>query len=222
MDPDFGIDKATGKWTEGYAGCKMSRFSNRANKENPIARWLIAIHDVTRKPIYRERAEKWWQSMKARMRKREGGKYFVWNYGEGRIQRVGVLQEWLSCDSPPEESVGIVPFLRLVEIQSVEPALPRFPPAHGRTESCQNRGGTTHAEVPQQAGNQERSAPMGSPQVGLWDRFKKPGRHLAEDDLPAIRDSQHTIARNLSAARNQGQFARIAIVDIGRANTRQH
>ena len=77
VDLDFGIDQATGKWTEGYAGCKTSGFSNRANKENHIARWPIAMHDVTRKPISRERGEKWWQSTKARMRKREGGKYFV-------------------------------------------------------------------------------------------------------------------------------------------------
>jgi len=45
-----------------------------------LARWLIAMHDVTNKPIYKERAEKWWRLMKSRMRTREEGKYFVWNY----------------------------------------------------------------------------------------------------------------------------------------------
>jgi len=38
------------------------------------------MHDVTNKPIYKERAEKWWRLMKSRMRTREEGKYFVWNY----------------------------------------------------------------------------------------------------------------------------------------------
>ena len=40
------------------------------------------MYDVTGKPVYRERAEKWWQLMKSRMKTRAGGKYFVWNYWE--------------------------------------------------------------------------------------------------------------------------------------------
>jgi hypothetical protein len=38
------------------------------------------MHDVTKKPVYRERAEKWWRQMKSRMRLRDNGKYYVWNY----------------------------------------------------------------------------------------------------------------------------------------------
>ena len=38
------------------------------------------MHDVTKKPIYRERSEKWFRLMKSRMRTRDGGRYFVWNY----------------------------------------------------------------------------------------------------------------------------------------------
>ena len=38
------------------------------------------MYDVTHKPIYRERAEKWWRVMKSRMRLRDDGKYFVWDY----------------------------------------------------------------------------------------------------------------------------------------------
>ncbi|MBM4032421.1 MAG: hypothetical protein FJ291_11620, partial [Planctomycetes bacterium] len=78
--PPFGIDPATGKWTEGYEKRKTDGFSHPANKQNFIACWLIALHDATGKPVYKERAEKWWQQMKARMRLREEGKFYVWNY----------------------------------------------------------------------------------------------------------------------------------------------
>jgi hypothetical protein len=78
----FGIDPKTGQWTEGYARRKAEAFSHPDNKENLIARWLIAMFDVTKKPVYRERSEKWWQLMKARMMTRENGKYFVWHYWE--------------------------------------------------------------------------------------------------------------------------------------------
>ena len=77
--PAFGIDAKTGNWTDAYARRKTDGFSNPANKQNHIARWLLAMHDVTRKPVYRERAEQWFRLMKSRMRTREG-KYFVWNY----------------------------------------------------------------------------------------------------------------------------------------------
>ena len=66
----------------GYARRKTDGFSHPDNKENNIARWLIAMYDVTKKPVYRERSEKWWQLMKSRLKLREGGKYFVWNYWE--------------------------------------------------------------------------------------------------------------------------------------------
>jgi hypothetical protein len=78
--PPFGLDATTGKWTEGYARRKTDGFSHPANKQNLIAGWLIAMHDVTKKPVYRERAEKWWRQMTARMRLRENGRYYVWNY----------------------------------------------------------------------------------------------------------------------------------------------
>jgi hypothetical protein len=78
--PEFGIDAKTGLWTDGYARRATEGFSNPDNKQNHIARWLLAMHDVTRKPVYHERADKWFRLMKSRMKTREGGKYFVWNY----------------------------------------------------------------------------------------------------------------------------------------------
>jgi len=78
--PPFGLNPETGQWTEGYERRTTDGFSLPANKQNLIAGWLIALYDVTGKPIYRERAEKWWRLMKSRMRLREDGKYYVWNY----------------------------------------------------------------------------------------------------------------------------------------------
>jgi hypothetical protein len=80
--PEFGIDPKTGAWTDGYAKRATKGFSNPDNKQNHIARWLLSMHDVTGKTIYRERAEKWFRLMKSRMKTREDGKYFVWNYWE--------------------------------------------------------------------------------------------------------------------------------------------
>ncbi|MEN6333586.1 MAG: hypothetical protein ABFE01_04950, partial [Phycisphaerales bacterium] len=47
---------------------------------NHVAQWLVAMHETTGKPVYRERAEKWFRLMRSRMKTREDGKYFVWNY----------------------------------------------------------------------------------------------------------------------------------------------
>jgi hypothetical protein len=80
--PPFGIDKTTGKWTEGYARRKTDGFSEPDNKESLIAGWLLAMYDVTKKPVYLERVEKWMRIMKSRMKLRDDGKYFVWNYWE--------------------------------------------------------------------------------------------------------------------------------------------
>ncbi len=97
--PLFGIDPKTGNWTEGYARRNTDGFSNPDNKENHIACWLLAMHDVTARPIYRERAEKWFRLMKSRMKTRENGKYFVWNYwepaGPWDYKADGSLRHWV-------------------------------------------------------------------------------------------------------------------------------
>ena len=80
--PAFGIDQQTGKWTDGYAQRHTEGLSHPDNKQNHIARWLMALYDVSHKPVYQETARKWWQIMKSRMHTREGGKYCVWNYWE--------------------------------------------------------------------------------------------------------------------------------------------
>jgi hypothetical protein len=101
--PVFGIDSRTGAWSKGYARRTTDGFSNPDNKENHIARWLLAMYDVTKKPIYRERAEKWFRLMKSRMKTRENGKYFVWNYWDP-------AGPWdYKADGSPRHWVGIHP-----------------------------------------------------------------------------------------------------------------
>jgi hypothetical protein len=80
--PGFGIEEKTGQWTEGYARRATDGFSNPNNKQNHIARWLLAMHDVTGEGVYRERGEKWFRVMRSRMKTQKEGKYFVWNYWE--------------------------------------------------------------------------------------------------------------------------------------------
>jgi hypothetical protein len=97
--PPFGIDPKTGQWTEGYERRKTDGFSHPANKENAIAEWLIAMSDVTQKPVYRERAQKWFQQMKSRMKLRDNGKYYVWNYwdpaGPWDYKPDGATKHWV-------------------------------------------------------------------------------------------------------------------------------
>jgi len=78
--PPFGIDEKTNTFTAGYNLKDKDGFSRPDNMQNFIALWMLAMSDVTQKPIYRERAEKWWRVMKSRMRLRGDGKYFVWDY----------------------------------------------------------------------------------------------------------------------------------------------
>jgi hypothetical protein len=78
--PPFGVDLPSGRFTDGYGQRFTDGFTNPDNKQNLTALWLIALHDATGKPVYRERAEKWWRVMKSRMRLRDGGRYYEWNY----------------------------------------------------------------------------------------------------------------------------------------------
>ncbi len=78
--PMFGIDKITGKWTDGYARKDIDGFTLPDNKQNLIAGWMLAMYDATGKNVYRDRAASWFSVMHSRMRLRADGKYFVWNY----------------------------------------------------------------------------------------------------------------------------------------------
>lgn len=101
--PGFGIDPVTGTWSAGYADRKTTGFTNPANKQNHIARWLLALHDVTQKPLYRERSEKWFRVMKSRIKTRAEGRYYVWNYWDP-------AGPWdFKPDGAPKHWVGVHP-----------------------------------------------------------------------------------------------------------------
>lgn len=101
--PGYGIDRQTGKWSAGYEERKTTGFSNPANKENIIACWMLALHDVTQKPVYRQRAAQWFHHMKSRMRTRQDGKCFVWNYWDP-------AGPWdTKADGSPRHWVGVHP-----------------------------------------------------------------------------------------------------------------
>lgn len=80
----FGIDRKTWTWTNGYEkrNAPGSGFSHPDNKANLIAAWLVAMFDVTHKPIYRERAEKWFRLMKSRMMPNGTDSFRLWSYWE--------------------------------------------------------------------------------------------------------------------------------------------
>ena len=80
----FGIDQKTANWTGEYERRTTPGvgFSHQNNKANLIGSWLLALSDATGKPIYRERAQKWFRLMKSRMTPQNDGTYKIWNYWE--------------------------------------------------------------------------------------------------------------------------------------------
>jgi hypothetical protein len=101
--PPFGIDPESHNWTPGYASRETGGFSNPTNKQNYIARWVMALYDVTKNPVYRDRGLKWYQVMKSRLRLQAGGKYLVWNYWDP-------AGPWdYSPDGSPRHWVGVHP-----------------------------------------------------------------------------------------------------------------
>jgi hypothetical protein len=99
--PQFGIDPKTGKWTEGYERRKTDANSLPDYKEDHISDWMLAMYDATHKAVYRERAEKWFQVMKSRMKLCDDGQYFVCDYWDP-----GVPSD-TNADGSPKHSVGV-------------------------------------------------------------------------------------------------------------------
>ena len=80
----FGINQKTRNWTDEYdkRNALEVGFSHPDNKANLIATWLLAMFDATGEAIYKDRAEKWFKTMKSRMKERSNGTYEIWNYWE--------------------------------------------------------------------------------------------------------------------------------------------
>jgi hypothetical protein len=79
----YGLDE-NGNWTAGPEQRQDPNlaFSHPDNKANQVARWLLALWDVTGKAEYRNRAEKWFKVQKSRMTLQSDGTYKIWNYWE--------------------------------------------------------------------------------------------------------------------------------------------
>jgi len=77
----YGIGE-DGNWTAGPEERQdpSLAFSHPDNKANEVARWVLALWDVTGKPEYRDRAEKWFKVQKSRMTLKDDGTYKIWNY----------------------------------------------------------------------------------------------------------------------------------------------
>jgi hypothetical protein len=97
--PPFGLDPANGGWSAGYDRRAVDGFTLPDNKQNLVAAWVLALADVTGKPIYKQRAEAWFSVMKARMGTRAEGRYLVWNYwdqgGPWDLKADGSLKHWV-------------------------------------------------------------------------------------------------------------------------------
>ena len=103
----FGIDGKSGKWTAGYAtrNAPGNGFSHPDNKANLVARWLLAMSDATGKPVYKERAERWFKLMKSRMKLKADGTYEIWNYwqpaGPWDYKPDGATKHWVGVHPNP-------------------------------------------------------------------------------------------------------------------------
>ncbi|MCC6232713.1 MAG: hypothetical protein IT580_08710 [Verrucomicrobiales bacterium] len=78
--PEFGLEDDGKQWTKGYERRKSTGFTHPANKQNHIARSLLALYRATGKEVYRDRAAAWWRVMKSRIRRVDEGRRWVWNY----------------------------------------------------------------------------------------------------------------------------------------------
>ena len=77
----YGMDPTREKWTGFDARNDPGHgFSHPNNKANEVALWMLAMWDVTGKPEYKERAEKWFTLLKSRMKLKGDGTYDIWNY----------------------------------------------------------------------------------------------------------------------------------------------
>ena len=77
----YGMDPANRRWIDfATRNAPGHGFSHPDNKSNEVARWMLAMWDVTGKPEYKEHAERWFKVQKSRMTPRSDGTYEIWNY----------------------------------------------------------------------------------------------------------------------------------------------
>src|SRR2546429_296273 len=81
---------------------------------------------------------------------------------------------FIGMSLPTKEAVGIVPFLRLIEVEAVEPTLLRSCDLERTIEALQQRCRAGDSHVAKQPIDQNGAATKGSPQIGLSTARKLP------------------------------------------------
>ena len=100
----YGMDPTNKKWIDfDTRNAPGHGFSHPDNKSNEVARWMLAMWDVTGKPEFKERAEKWFKLMKSRMKPKDDGTYEIWNYW----QPAGPWD--YKADGSPKHWIGVHP-----------------------------------------------------------------------------------------------------------------
>jgi hypothetical protein len=100
----YGMDPAHQKWIDfDTRNAPGHGFSHPDNKANEVARWMLAMWDVTGKPEYKDRAERWFKLQKSRMTLKSDGTYEIWNYW----QPAGPWD--YKADGNPKHWVGVHP-----------------------------------------------------------------------------------------------------------------
>jgi hypothetical protein len=100
MELPYGMDATHQKWIDfDTRNAPGHGFSHPDNKANEVARWMLAMWDVTGKPEYKDRAERWFKVQKSRMTFNSDGTYAIWNYwqpaGEWDYKGDGTPKLWI-------------------------------------------------------------------------------------------------------------------------------
>src|SRR2546421_12947676 len=98
---------------------------------------------------------------------------------------------------PTKKAVGIIPFLRLIEVEAVEPTLLRSCDLERTIEALQQRCRAGDSHVATQPIDQNGAATKGSPQIGLSTARKLPRRHLDEDDVRSRHFGQDAVTDDI-------------------------
>src|SRR5438045_1015090 len=114
---------------------------------------------------------------------------------------------------PSEESVGIIPLFRYVQIESVQP--PLLCAAHGTAEVAEERCRRSDPQVRHKAGEESGGTSEGPLEVHLFLGVELPGYQLAEDDIGILRPGKHTVTDNVRPTGDEGKLTRVTIMDIG-------
>ena len=113
----YGMDPANRKWidfdTRNAPGHGASHPDNKANQ---VAGWMLAMWDVTGKPEYKDRAERWFKVQKSRMKLKSDGPCEIWNYwqpaGPWDYKADGAPKHWVGVHPNggyyDDDTVGIV------------------------------------------------------------------------------------------------------------------